>query len=85
MLIGIRWDCTISIMATKTVNKRNVNTDVRFIVNDKGEKVEVVLPVSLFEKLLDEVEELEDIKDFDKAMKTGEWEEFEKVAKRLGL
>ena len=72
-------------MATKTVNKRNVNTDVRFIVNDKGEKVEVVLPVSLFEKLLDEVEELEDIKDFDKAMKTGEWEEFEKVAKRLGL
>ena len=84
-MIGIRWDCTISIMATKTVNKRNVNTDVRFIVNDKGEKVEVVLPVSLFEKLLDEVEELEDIKDFDKAMKTGEWEEFEKVAKRLGL
>jgi hypothetical protein len=72
-------------MATKTVNKRNVDTDVRYIVNDKGEKTEVVLPVSLFEKLLDEVEELEDIKDFDKAMKTGEWEDFEKVAKRLGL
>jgi hypothetical protein len=72
-------------MATKTVNKRNVNTVVRYIVNDKGEKMEVVLPVALFEKLLDEVEELEDIKDFDKAMKTGEWEDFEKVAKRLGL
>jgi hypothetical protein len=72
-------------MATKTVNKQNVSTDVRYIVNDKGEKIEVVLPVSLFEKFIDEVEELEDIKDFDKTMKTGEWEDFEKVAKRLGL
>jgi hypothetical protein len=72
-------------MATKTVTKRDVTTDVRYIVNDKGEKIEVVLPVALFEKLIDEVEELEDIKDFDKAMKTGEWEDFEKVAKRLGL
>jgi hypothetical protein len=72
-------------METKTIKKNDPKTQVRYIVNDKGEKTEVVLPVSLFEKLLDEVEELEDIKDFDKAMKTGEWEDFEKVAKRLGL
>jgi hypothetical protein len=72
-------------METKTIKKNDPKTQVRYIVNDKGEKTEVVLPVSSFEKLLDEVEELEDIKDFDKAMKTGEWEDFEKVAKRLGL
>lgn len=67
------------------MKKSESKTQVRYIVNGKGEKTEVVLPVSLFEKLLDEVEELEDIKDFDKAMKTGEWEDFEKVTRRLGL
>jgi PHD/YefM family antitoxin component YafN of YafNO toxin-antitoxin module len=72
-------------MATRIMKKSESKTQVRYIVNDKGEKTEVVLPVSLFEKLLDEVEELEDIKDFDKAMKTGEWEDFEKVTRRLGL
>jgi hypothetical protein len=72
-------------LETKTIKKNDPKTQVRYIVNDKGEKTEVVLPVSLFEKLLGEVEELEDIKDFDKAMKTGEWEDFEKVAKRVGL
>ncbi len=72
-------------MATKTVKKRSSKTEVRYIVNDKGEKTEVVLPIDLYERLLDEVEELEDIKDFDEAMKKGEWEDFEKVAKRLDV
>ena len=58
---------------------------MRYIVNDKGEKTEVVLPIELYERLLDEVEELEDIKDFDEAMKKGEWEDFEKVTKRLDV
>ena len=70
-------------MATKTAKNSSSKTEVRYIVNDKGEKTEVVLPIELYERLLDEVEELEDIKDFDEAMKKGEWEDFEKVAKRL--
>lgn len=72
-------------MATKTVKNSSSKTEVRYIVNDKGEKTEVVLPIELYERLLDEVEELEDIKDFDEAMKKGEWEDFEKVAKRLDV
>jgi len=72
-------------MATKTVKKSGSKTEVRYIVNEKGEKTEVVLPIDLYERLLDEVEELEDIKDFDEAMKKGEWEDFEKVAKRLDV
>ena len=72
-------------MATKTAKNSSSKTEVRYIVNDKGEKTEVVLPIELYERLLDEVEELEDIKDFDEAMKKGEWEDFEKVAKRLDV
>ena len=72
-------------MATKTAKNSSSKTEVRYIVNDKGEKTAVVLPIELYERLLDEVEELEDIKDFDEAMKKGEWEDFEKEAKRLDV
>ena len=72
-------------MATKTAKNSSSKTEVRYIVNDKGEKTEVVLPIELYERLLDEVEELKDIKDFDEAMKKGEWEDFEKIAKRLDV
>jgi enolase len=71
--------------ATKTAKNSSFKTEVRYIVNDKGEKTEVVLPIELYERLLDEVEELEDIKDFDEAMKKDEWEDFEKVTKRLDV
>ena len=71
--------------ATKTARNSSSKTEVRYIVNDKGEKTEVVLPIELYERLLDEVEELEDIKDFDEAMQKGEWEDFEKVTKRLDV
>ena len=71
--------------ATKTAKNSSSKTEVRYIVNDKGEKTEVVLPIELYERLLDEVEELEDIKDFDEEMKKGEWEDFEKVTKRLDV
>ena len=58
---------------------------MRYIINDKGEKTEVVLPIGLYEKMLDEIEEIQDIKDFDEAMEKGQWEDFEEVARRLGL
>jgi hypothetical protein len=72
-------------MATKTTKNRNSGTDVRYIINDKGEKTEVVLPIGLYEKMLGEIEEIQDIKDFDEAMEKGQWEDFEEVARRLGL
>ena len=58
---------------------------MRYIINDKGEKTEVVLPIGLYEKMLDEIEEIQDIKDFEEAMEKGQWEDFEEVARRLGL
>jgi hypothetical protein len=56
---------TIEIMGIKTTGNSNSKTGVRYIVNDKGEKTEVVLPIGLYEKLIDAIEELQDIKDFD--------------------
>ena len=72
-------------MGTKTAKQSSTETRVRYIVNTNGEKTEVVLPIELYEQLIEELEELEDIRDFDEAMKNGEWEDFEEVAKRLDV
>ena len=72
-------------MGTKTAKQSSTETRVRYIVNNNGEKTEAVLPIKLYEQLIDKLEELEDIRDFDKAMKNGEWEDFEEVAKRLDV
>jgi len=53
------------IVATKTVMKRDSKLEMRYIKNHKGEKTEVVLPIELYGRLLEKVEELEDIKDFE--------------------
>lgn len=38
----------------------------RFIVDEKGNKISVVLPIKEYNKLLDSREELEDIRQYDK-------------------
>ncbi len=38
-----------------------------FVVDAKGKKVSVLLPIKDYQKLLDELEELEDIKAYDNA------------------
>ena len=58
---------------------------MRYIVNNKGERTEVVVPIELYEQLLERLEDIEDIRDFDEAMKDPEWKDFEEVAKRLGV
>ena len=36
---------------------------VRYVVDEAGERQEIVMPVTMFEKLLDRLEELEDAED----------------------
>ena len=72
-------------MGIKTSKKKSKETGVRYIVNAKGEKTEVVVPIELYKQLLKQLEDIEDIRDFDEAMEDPEWEDFEEVAKRLGL
>jgi hypothetical protein len=44
----------------------------QFLVNEKGEKVAVVIGIQEYEKLLEDLEELEDIRAFDEAEASGE-------------
>jgi hypothetical protein len=72
-------------MATKTVKKSGRKAAVRYIVNAQGKKTEAVLPISVYERLLEQVEDLEDIRAFDKAMKDPDFIPWEEAKKQLGL
>ena len=48
---------------------KNHKTSPQFITNTKGEKVSVILPIKEYLKLLDAIEESEDVKLYD-AVKT---------------
>ncbi len=58
----------------------------RFIVDDKGKRVGVVLDIKDYERLLDELDELDAIRAYDEAKASGEkpipWSE---ARKRLNL
>ena len=38
-----------------------------FIINEKGKKISAVMPIKQYEQMLENLEELEDIKAYDKA------------------
>jgi hypothetical protein len=44
----------------------------KYITDDKGKKISVILPLKDFEAILDELDELDDIKLYDKAKKSNE-------------
>ncbi len=44
----------------------------QFLTNEKGEKVAVVIGIEEYEKLLEELEDLEDIRAYDEAISSGE-------------
>ena len=44
----------------------------QYIIDKKGDRISVVIPVTEFETILDELEELEDIKLYDEAKSVNE-------------
>ncbi len=73
-------------MGTKTEKQSSTETRVRYIVNTNGEKTEVVLPIELYEELLERLEDAEDIQAIEEAMKAPEfipWEEAERQLDEL--
>ncbi len=44
----------------------------QFVVNERGEKIAVVISIEEYEKILEELEDLEDIRAFDEAEASGE-------------
>ena len=72
-------------MATKAAKRVSKKPTVRYIVNSRGQKTEAVLPISLYERLLEQAEEIEDIRHFDKAMKNPDTIPWEEAKRQLGL
>jgi hypothetical protein len=46
----------------------------QYITNIKGKKISVILPIREYEKMIEQLEELEDIKAYDEAMRNNEEE-----------
>jgi hypothetical protein len=44
----------------------------QFVTDDHGNKLAVILPIREYNKMLDDLEELEDIKQYDEAKKSNE-------------
>ncbi len=61
------------------------NRSVRYVVNEKGEKESVVVPVSLFQKIVEELEDLEDASIVDERMKDPDWVDWDRAKQELGL
>jgi hypothetical protein len=56
------------------------------VMDKKGNAVAVQIPISQYKKIMDQLEELDDIKSFDKAMKRKhEFLPFKEVVQRLKL
>ena len=49
-----------------------MSTKPQFLFNDQGEKIAVVIGVAEYEKILEELEELDDIRAYDEARTSGE-------------
>ena len=58
---------------------------VQYIVDEGGRKTAVVVPVEEYEQTLDALEELEDIREFDKLQENEEFDSWEDVEKSLDL
>jgi exonuclease VII small subunit len=59
-------------------------SNVQFVTDSKGQKTGVLLSMKQYEKMLEELEELEDIKAYDKAKrKAGKSQNFEEFLKEL--
>ncbi len=55
-----------------------------FIIDEKGNKKAVVIPIEAWEKILEHLEEAEDIKAYDKAKKdSSEFIPFDKAVKEI--
>jgi hypothetical protein len=58
----------------------------KYVVDENGNKTEVILSIEDYKKLLDEIEELEEVKLYDEAKSTeNETLPFDEAMKEIGL
>jgi PHD/YefM family antitoxin component YafN of YafNO toxin-antitoxin module len=58
---------------------------VQYMTDEGGKRTAVVVPVEDYEQMLDALEELEDIREFDKLQGNEEFIPWEEAKKELGL
>ena len=63
----------------------NATAGVRYIVNTVGERQDVVMPVEMYERLLDELEDAEDTRIIAERMKNPEFVSWEEVKQELAV
>ena len=57
----------------------------RYIVNEKGERIQVVLDIKDYEKILEALEDLDDVRAYDQAKAEGdEFISLEELEKQIG-
>jgi hypothetical protein len=70
-------------MATKAAKKKKGGTrrSVHYLVNAQGKRTAVLLPIALYKRMLEQLEDAEDIRDAEEVMKNPQfvpWEEAER-------
>jgi len=59
--------------------------NIQYVVDQEGHKVGVFLGIDEYERMLELIEEQEDVKAYDLAMQENDWVPLEEVRKELGL
>ncbi len=72
-------------MATRAVKKAPRHVGVRYIVNARGKRTEAVLPIAAYTRLVEQAEELADIRAFDKAANDRDFIPWEQARRQLGV
>ena len=67
-----RFDCSPFFSGINCSERASHGKRTPFVVNGRGEKVAVVIGIEEYEKLLEELEDLEDIRAYDEAMASEE-------------
>ena len=79
-------EATTDRTANETIpTQPNDTAGVRYIVNVGGERQDVVIPVEVYERLLDELADAEDTRIIAERMKNPEFVSWEEVKKELAL
>ena len=79
-------EATTERVANETIpTQPNDTAGVRYIVNAGGERQDVVIPVEVYERLLDELEDAEDTRIIAERMKNPEFVSWEEVKQELAL
>ncbi len=60
-------------------------TEPRFVLDEAGNKVAVVLPIDVYEELVEQLEQQDDLKAIEEAMQDSEQIPWEQVKTELGV